>query len=161
MDARARKQAPSFEGHSPSSERASRTLARVRSEETTCEKQLRRELWRLGLRYRIHYKGLPGKPDIVFPSAKVAVFCDGDFWHGREWQSRERRLRIGANSSYWTAKIRANIARDKRNTLALRKAGWAVIRAWESDIARDSERIAASIADLVTRRRSRDQNSHG
>jgi DNA mismatch endonuclease (patch repair protein) len=104
---------------------------------------LRRALWRLGLRYRKNVKSLPGKPDIVFFRNKVAIFCDGDFWHGREWPKLRAKLKRGSNSNYWLQKIRSNIERDRRNQALLEKSGWLVIRLWESDIKRSPEITAA------------------
>ena len=66
--------------------------------------------------------------------AKLAIFCDGDFWHGRDWRSLKKKLSKGTSAEYWLAKIAANIKRDKRNTFLLKMAGWSVIRVWETDI---------------------------
>lgn len=96
---------------------------------------------------------LPGKPDIVFPSARVIIFCDGDFWHGRRWASLSRKLRSGTNGVYWLSKIKANRARDRRTNHLLAMAGWTVYRVWESDIRLDVERVAGEIAELVQAKR--------
>ena len=108
----ARKSA-SFEGLNSASERAS-SAARGASKkaDTKLELVLRRALWRKGLRYRKNVAGLPGKPDIVFHRAKVVLFCDGDFWHGKDWCSRRAKILKGNNPEYWTKKIEANIRRD-------------------------------------------------
>jgi len=74
---------------------------------------------------------------LVFPQQKIAVFCDGDFWHGRRWILRRAKLAKGHNANYWIAKIEANIARDKRHAASLRRNGWRVIRLWEGDIRTD------------------------
>lgn len=108
----------------------------MRSKNTKAELLLWRELWSRGIRYRLHVSGLPGKPDMVFRRQRVAVFCDGDFWHGRDGESRRARLKSGANPGYWVAKIQANIERDLRNTAALEADGWTVVRVWETDIKR-------------------------
>ena len=114
---------------------------------------LRRELWRRGLRYRLHGKHLAGKPDLVFARDRVVIFCDGDFWHGRKWAQRRKRLASGANASYWIAKIESNMARDKRITAQLKSEGWLVIRIWESDIAADPQRAGSAISTAVLKRR--------
>src|SRR5262245_10843959 len=101
-------------------------MRRNTSRNTRPELLLRRALWELGARYRLHLDNLPGRPDIVFPSAKVAVFCDGDFWHGRNWQARRRRLAHGSNADYWIPKILANRARDRRVSRQLSDLGWTV-----------------------------------
>jgi len=141
---------PRFSSFTPASETASRIKQRNRSRDTRAEVLLRKELWRRGLRYRLHVSGLPGKPDIVFRRARVVVFCDGDFWHGRSWQQRREKLDRGSNAPYWTAKIAANVARDRRNTRLLRAKGWTVVRLWETnvlrDIARAVERVERAMA---------------
>jgi DNA mismatch endonuclease (patch repair protein) len=106
------------------------------------------------LRYRIATATLPGRPDVVFPGPRVAVFCDGDFWHGRDLASRIDKLQAGHNAPYWIAKIRTNVERDGRITEKLQSAGWYVLRFWESEIRRDAGVIAARVASVVARRRS-------
>lgn len=96
---------------------------------------------------------MPGKPDIVFHRARVAVFCDGDFWHGRRWRDRHEKLARGSNAPYWTAKISANVARDRRTTRLLRAAGWIVVRLWETDVLRDVARAADKVERLLPRMR--------
>jgi DNA mismatch endonuclease (patch repair protein) len=143
---------PSFTGLKPASEAASRVKSRNRRTDTLHELILRRELWRMGLRFRKNVESLAGKPDIVFPRAKVAVFCDGDFWHGRDWQARQEKLSRGTNAAYWLAKIGSNIERDLRNTALLKKAGWRVIRLWETDVKRDPLTAATLIKKAVDAR---------
>lgn len=146
--------APSFKGLKPASEVASRVKSANRRQDTLHEVLLRSHLWRLGLRFRKNVTTLPGKPDIVFAGTKVVVFCDGDFWHGRDWQSRQEKLSRGTNSSYWLAKIASNIKRDARNTALLKKAGWHVIRLWETDVKRDPLTAAMHIKKVVAARKS-------
>jgi DNA mismatch endonuclease (patch repair protein) len=143
---------PSYKGLKPASEAASRVKSRNRRQDTLHELLLRRHLWHLGLRFRKNVTTLPGKPDIVFPAARVAIFCDGDFWHGRDWQSRQEKLSRGTNASYWLAKIASNIERDVRNTALLKKDGWRVIRLWETDVKRDPVAAAARIKKAVDAR---------
>ena len=81
----------------------------------------------------------------MFSRARVVVFCDGDFWHGRDWRSRRRKLARGSNPAYWIAKIRSNIERDRRNEKCLKGLGWNVIRVWESEVMKEPEQVAASI----------------
>lgn len=118
--------------------------------DTRCELVLRRELWRRGLRYRLHHGSLPGRPDIVFPSQRVVIFCDGDFWHGRDIDVRLAKLARGHNAIYWVAKVRRNIERDRRQTSALEMAGWVVLRFWETDLLRDTCKIADRIVSVLT-----------
>jgi DNA mismatch endonuclease (patch repair protein) len=95
---------------------ASHTKRRNKARSTEVAFALRRQPWSLGLRYRSHAKDLPGKPDIVFRRQRLAVFVDGDFWHGRDWEARRRKLAAGHNASYWLAKIGYNRERDRRGT---------------------------------------------
>lgn len=114
----------------------------------------------MGLRFRKNVETIPGKPDIVFTGARVAVFCDGDFWHGRKWQTLKRKLDKGTNAPYWSAKIASNIARDKRNEALLIKAGWHVIRLWETDIKKDPLAAATIIQKAVNARRQGSTTGH-
>ena len=153
MSSQHKRKAPSFKGYRSSSTRATKALAGSRAEDTKCERLLRRSLWHMGYRYRKNVRDLPGRPDIVFPSERVAIFCDGDFWHGRDWRGRKKRLSEGSNPTYWTAKIKANIDRDRRNTQALEEAGWKVFRIWETDILSDPHEAGVAVAHEVVRRR--------
>lgn len=116
-----------------------------RSTDTRPETVLRKMLWRLGARYRKNATDLPGKPDLVFVGARLVVFCDGDFWHGRNWNSLRRKLQFRANAEYWVKKIRANRERDRRTTTRLRRGGWRVMRVWEGEVLKDPSAVAADI----------------
>ena len=122
-------------------------MARNAAQDTRCETVLCAELRRMRLIFQRNVASLPGKPDIVFVRQQLAVFCDGNFWHGRKWNFRKEKLAHGSNADYWIAKIEANIARDRRHRGELRTAGWRVIRLWESDILRDPKRAAERIVD--------------
>ena len=140
---------PSFNGLSPASQVASLAKRQNKRRDTLHELVLRRELWRAGLRFKKNIETMPGKPDIVFPSARVIVFCDGDFWHGRNWPSLKRKLAVGTNATYWRAKIASNMKRDRLHTASLEREGWAVLRLWESDIKRDPFAAAARVRQKV------------
>ena len=147
--------APSYVGLRPASRSASTVKSRIRSGNTRAELQLRKTLFALGLRYRLHVAYLPGRPDVVFSGSRVAVFCDGDFWHGRNWRARRARLKAGTNAGYWIDKIRYNMARDKRQTRQLQREGWIVIRIWESVILQDPSAAARRILLAVAKHRHR------
>jgi len=119
-------------------------MSRVKGRDTSLERSVRSALHRAGLRFRKHVGDLPGRPDIVFPRAKVAVFIDGDFWHGYRFPSWQNGV-----SGFWRRKIAGNRDRDKRNFARLRRAGWRVIRVWQHDIKRDPtgsvERIIVAV----------------
>jgi DNA mismatch endonuclease (patch repair protein) len=148
-----RTRAPSYKGFKPASENASKSKRSNRNVQTENERVLCKELRRLGLYFRMNMPGLPGKPDIVFRSARLVVFCDGDFWHGRNWRSLRQDLDKGTNSVYWLAKIRSNRLRDLKQTKLLKEQGWAVMRFWETDVKYDPSSIAKRIERAVTRRR--------
>jgi DNA mismatch endonuclease, patch repair protein len=119
----------------------SRIMAAVKSRDTMPELRLRSELYRRGLRYRLRSK-LPGKPDLVFLRAKVAVFVDGDMWHGHGWHERgfssmEEQFANHRNPDFWIAKIRRNMARDEEVGQQLRDLGWTVVRVLESEVRSD------------------------
>ncbi|WP_295887550.1 very short patch repair endonuclease [uncultured Thiohalocapsa sp.] len=137
--------APRFNQLQPASRVASRTKRRNKAQGSKAELALRQQLWSLGLRYRLHAKDLPGKPDIVFRRQRLAVFVDGDFWHGRDWEARRRKLAKGHNAEYWLDKIAYNRVRDHRNTEQLEGAGWRVIRFWETDVKRAPRNAAAIV----------------
>jgi DNA (cytosine-5)-methyltransferase 1 len=127
-------------------------MRRVRSTGTAPEIRLRRALSAAGLRFRTHSANLPGKPDIVIHSRRLAIFIDGDFWHGGQWTRRklaalEDQFRHTASRDYWLRKIRRNMDRDCRATAALAAAGWSVIRFWESEIRSDLDRCVARVLD--------------
>lgn len=105
-------------------------MSRIKGKNTSPELILRKELTAAGLTcYRIHY-GLPGHPDIVFVGKKLAVFVDGDFWHGYLWKKKNRI----PPKKYWQAKISSNITRDKKINKLLKNKGWTVIRIWEHEL---------------------------
>ncbi|MGA2646650.1 MAG: very short patch repair endonuclease [Candidatus Sulfotelmatobacter sp.] len=118
-----------------SPETRSRVMSRVRSENTSPELEVRRFLHRAGFRFRLHRRDLPGKPDIVFPTLKKAIFIHGCFWH------QHRYCRSGhmpkSRLEYWEPKLKANCARDETARRELRKLGWKSITIWECRIERD------------------------
>src|SRR5438874_13829898 len=138
-----RRAAPSYKGLSAASAIASRIAsASSAKRDTRPELLLRRALRSVGLRYRIDVAALPGRPDLVISATRLAVFCDGDFWHGRNLKRRLQRLAAGHNSPYWVSKIKSNVDRDRRVDRQLRDAGWKVLRFWESDVRANPEQVA-------------------
>jgi DNA mismatch endonuclease, patch repair protein len=140
---------PRYSAFRPASTSASEVKRRNRARDTKAELLLRRALWSRGLRYRLHDTRLPGKPDIVFRQARLVVFVDGDFWHGRNWRRRRAKLARGSNAAYWIPKIEANIARDRDVTQALKEAGWSVLRFWETDVLKLAEEIADQVGSSL------------
>lgn len=125
-------------------EQRSHTMSRIRSRDTKPELTIRRLAHARGLRFRTHAGSLPGKPDLVFSRARVAVFVDGDFWHG--WRFPEWRDGL---APYWRAKIERNMQRDRKNLARLQSDGWTVIRIWEHQIRDDPTACVDRIEDAV------------
>ena len=142
--------APRYDHLRPSSPAASKAKRRNPSQGTTAELLLRRRLWSLGLRYRLHARDLPGKPDIVFRRQRLAVFVDGDFWHGRNWENRRASLEKGHNAPYWFEKISYNIQRDRRNDILLEQAGWTVLRLWETEVKKEPSAAADQVVEALS-----------
>lgn len=139
----------------PASKAAS-TAARGASKkkDTGPELELRKALRQAGLRsYRVDVATLRGRPDVVFTRERVAVFCDGDFWHGRNLDARIAKLQQGHNAPYWVAKIRGNVARDRSVDTELEEDGWDVLRFWETDVRRDATSVAKAVVERVRLRR--------
>lgn len=133
-----------------SKETRSRIMSAIKSKDTGIELLLRKELSRRGLRYRIHYPKVPGKPDIAFPSKRIAVFCDSEFWHGHRWSQNKKK--IGSNRSYWIPKIERNITRDKKITADLEKRGWIVLRFWGNEIITNVGECASKVETALSQR---------
>lgn len=124
-----------------------RIMSAIRSKGTTPERILAKSIWKCGLRYRKHY-AISGKPDFVFVKARIAVFCDGDFWHGNNWRIRGLKSledELASYSDFWVSKIRRNMERDQHVNEKLREDGWLVLRFWESDIRESVEECTARI----------------
>jgi len=124
-----------------------KTMSRIKSNDTTIEIQLRKALWRTGIRYRKNYKNLPGSPDIVLTKHRIAIFCDGEFWHGKDWE--RKKLKIACNRDYWIKKIERNIDRDNEINRKLNGDGWTVIRFWGIEIRGNVEGCVENIKDLI------------
>ena len=133
-----------------SPEKRSAVMRRVKGRDTTPEKTVRRLLTRLGARYRLHRKDLPGKPDIVMPGRRLALFVHGCFWHGHDCARGARVPK--ANRDYWTAKVARNRARDEAAREALTGSGWRVETLWECEL-KDEGAVTARLEDLLRRPR--------
>lgn len=132
-------------------------MSAIRSRNNRTEVALRQALHARGLRFRLHPKAIYGKPDIVFPREKVAVFVDGDFWHARALRERgmdafQKTIRT-PSQAYWMYKFSRRIVRDDDVSSSLRSDGWTVLRFWESELKKDVAPAAGQIARVVTRLR--------
>lgn len=123
-------------------------MQHIKSADTKAEIMLRHALWHRGLRYRKNWRKLPGSPDIVLTKQKIAIFIDGDFWHGRGHENNPGE-QIGTNQQFWRDKIARNIERDKENNDALTDAGWLVLRFWESDVKKDLDGCVKKIFEFI------------
>ena len=128
----------------------SRRMASVHLKGGKAETMLAKALWHKGYRYRRNDRRLPGSPDIALARYRIAVFVDGEFWHGYRWA--ERRERLKANRAYWLEKIQENIDRDRRNDLLLSDRGWTVLHLWEGEVKRDLEGCVRTVEELVLER---------
>lgn len=130
-------------------EQRRKNMQAVKNKDSKIELLLRKELWSRGLRYRKNYSKIIGKPDIVFAGKKVAVFCDGEFWHGYDWENKKKEIK--SRQDFWIPKIERNIQRDIEVTKALEGDGWIVLRFWGKDIKKNLESCADQI-EIVLRR---------
>lgn len=124
-------------------------MSRIRAKDTSIEVLLRHALWARGIRYRKNKKDLPGKPDITLTKYRIAVFCDGEFFHGKDWDSLKETLSKGNNPDFWIAKIARNMERDRKNDTDLAARGWTVIRFWGKSIKKDTEECIARIEEEI------------
>ena len=129
-------------------------MANVRLKEGKAEKELAKALWKESFRYRKNYKKLPGSPDIAILRYHIAVFVDGEFWHGKDWQERKKRLK--SNRSYWIEKIEENISRDKRNDILLSEMGWTPIHFWEKEVNKELSQCIDKIKAIIRANESKD-----
>lgn len=128
-------------------EQRRKNMQAIKSSDTTIELLLRKALWAKGIRYRKNYKGLIGKPDIAITKYKIAVFCDSDYWHGYDWENRNKRIK--SNRDYWIPKIERNMKHDKEVSAALEEQGWTVLRFWEWQIRRETDQCVNIILNAV------------
>lgn len=130
-------------------EQRHKNMQNIKSKDTKIEVQLRKALWAKGYRYRKNDKKLPGKPDIVLGKYKIVIFCDSEFFHGKDWEVLKPRLEKGTNPEYWVKKIENNRRRDDEINKELTFEGWTVIRFWEKDIKNKLDECIKVIEDII------------
>ena len=131
-------------------EQRHRNMLKIRSTDTKAELMLRKALWSRGYRYRKNMKSLIGKPDIVLTKYKIVIFCDGEFFHGKDWESDlSKRLKRSNNSEYWIEKIQRNMERAREVELALHGEGWTVLRFWSKEILKDVDSCVKVIEEII------------
>ena len=124
-------------------------MRHIKSKDTSIEVKLRKELWNRGYRYRKNVSNLPGKPDIVLTKYKIAIFCDSEFFHGKDWEVLKPRLEKSNNADYWEKKISRNMERDNEINKKLLFMGWTVIRFWGKDILKNIDDCISVIEDVI------------
>lgn len=124
-------------------------MQNIRSKDTKIEILLRKALWARGYRYRKNYKKLPGKPDIAITKYKIAIFCDSEFFHGKDWEVLKPQLERGNNPDFWIQKISKNMERDATVNQQLLFLGWTVIRFWGKEIKKSPDECIRVIEETI------------
>lgn len=130
-------------------EQRHKTMQQIKSKDTKIEIMLRKALWGKGYRYRKNYIKLPGKPDIVLTQYKIAIFCDGEFFHGKDWDLLKLRLENGNNGEFWISKISRNRERDDEINKKLFFEGWTVLRFWGNDIKKHTDECVKVVEEAI------------
>lgn len=130
-------------------EQRRRNMRNIKSSDTKIEILLRKALWERGIRYRKNFKIIPGKPDIAITKYKIAIFCDGEFFHGKDWEALKLRLQKSNNSEFWISKISRNRERDDEVNKKLLFMGWKVIRFWGTDIKEHTRECVKVIEETI------------
>ena len=141
------KKEPRF--HGEVSEKSHKNMSRIKGKDTSIEVALRKALWEKGYRYRKNCKELPGSPDIALTKYKIAVFCDSEFFHGKDWDVLRTKLEKGKNPGYWIKKIQRNMERDQEKDKLLRFEGWTVIHFWGKEILQDTDECIKVIEETI------------
>lgn len=124
-------------------------MQRIKAKDTSIEVKLRKALWNKGYRYRKNYGSLPGKPDIALTKYKIAIFCDSEFFHGKDWEVLKPRLEKSNNSQYWISKISRNREHDDEINKRLLFEGWTVIRFWGKDIQKNVDECVRVVEETI------------
>ena len=130
-------------------EQRHRNMSNIKNKDTSIEVILRKALWEKGYRYRKNYSGLPGKPDIVLTKQKIVIFCDSEFFHGKDWDDLKKQLQRGKNADFWIKKISRNRERDEEINKQLMFLGWTVIRFLGKDIKKDVEQCVRVVEETI------------
>lgn len=130
-------------------EQRRKNMQRIKAKDTSIEVKLRKALWNKGYRYRKNYGSLPGKPDIALTKYKIAIFCDSEFFHGKDWEVLKPRLEKSNNSQYWISKISRNREHDDEINKRLLFEGWTVIRFWGKDIQKNVDECVRVVEETI------------
>ena len=132
-------------------EQRTRNMRAIRSKDTTIELMLRKALYQRNVRYRLNQSVFGTHPDITIAKYKLAIFCDGDYWHGKTYAEHP----ASTNKRYWDEKIKRNVERDLEQTIRLRDNGWTVLRFWESEIKADIDKCTDTIISAIKARKKK------
>lgn len=127
----------------------SENMRRIKNKDSAIEVKLRKALWDKGYRYRKNYSKLPGKPDIVLTKYHIAIFCDSEFFHGKDWEALKQQLKSSNNSDFWIKKISHNIDRDNEVNKELHALGWTVLRFWGKEIKANADECIKTIEEAI------------
>lgn len=127
----------------------SANMRKIKNKDSAIEVTLRKALWAKGYRYRKNYSKLPGKPDIVLTKYHIAIFCDSEFFHGKDWTQLEQQLKRSNNSDFWIKKISRNIERDTEVNKELQALGWTVLRFWGKEIKSNTDECIKTIEEAI------------
>lgn len=130
-------------------EQRHKNMSHIRSKDTSIEVKLRKALRKEGFRYRKNMKSLPGRPDIVLTKYKIAIFCDSEFFHGKDWEDLQVQLKKGKNADFWIEKISRNRERDEEINKRLLFMGWTVLRFWGKDIKKDVGQCVKVVEEAI------------
>ena len=135
------------EGGFYTTKKRSKIMGSIRGKNTKPELLFRKALWARGIRYRVNSKALPGTPDISIQKYKLAIFIDGEFWHGYNWDAAKDRLKT--NRGFWIPKIERNMQKDAEVNAELREMGYTVFRFWEGEIKKDLKRCVNDVVGYI------------
>lgn len=130
-------------------EQRRKNMQHIKAKDTKIEVILRKALWEKGYRYRKNYSGLPGHPDIILTKYKIDIFCDGEFFHGKDWEVLKPRLEKSNNSEFWINKISRNRESDDEINKKLLFLGWTVIRFWGDEIKKNADECVKVIEETI------------
>ncbi len=135
--------------HGEVSQKSHENMSRIKGKDTSIEVVLRKALWRKGHRYCKNCKTLPGRPDIALTQYKIAIFCDSEFFHGKDWEILKPKLQKGKNPDYWIPKIERNMERDVEKDKELLYMGWTVIHFWGKEILHNTDECVKVIEEMI------------
>ena len=136
-----------------SKEQRKKNMQAVKSKGSEIERILAKQLWKKGYRYRKNDKTVYGKPDLTFKGLKIAVFCDSEFWHGKDWEEKKHEHK--SNIDFWHRKIERNIARDKEVNKFLKENNWTVVRFWGKEIKKNPKNCLAKIEAIIKQKQDK------